>query len=415
MKMCAAACVLSLAVLPAAAAEPDGLTLPPGFHATVVAEGLGEFTRHMAFRDASHLYVSTEPQTKDAANQGIMALHLDAKHHADTLAHFSTIHNGTAIAVYKGALYTSSPNTLYRFKLSGKELVPTAKPEIVIDGIPGRAALAFDGKGGLYLAMGGSGNTCVPKDTPRNAQAKGLMPCPDMATRAGVWRFDAAKTGQKFSDGEHFATGIRDTNALAWSNNGKSLYAVNYGRDGTEKTWPALVSAEDGAHISDEMFKVVKDTDMGWPYTYYDSAKHVRLAQPEYGGDGKTEVTDSKYAVPVAGFPAHVAPMDIAFYDAAKFPAAYRGGAFIAFHGAGGNDPDGHDDGYNVMFVPIDKSGKAGAPQVFADGFAGATREAKNGKRAQYRPVGVTVGPDGALYISESQKGRIWRVAYGDK
>jgi len=415
MKMRAAACVLSLAVLPAAAAEPDGLILPPGFHATVVAEGLGEFTRHMAFRDASHLYISTEPQTKDAANQGIMALHLDAKHHADTLAHFSTIHNGTAIAVYKGALYTSSPNTLYRFKLSGKELVPTAKPEIVIDGIPGRAALAFDGKGGLYLAMGGSGNTCVPKDTPRNAQAKGLMPCPDMATRAGVWRFDAAKTGQKFSDGEHFATGIRDTNALAWSKNGKSLYAVNYGRDGTEKVWPALVSAEDGAHVSDEMFKVVKDTDMGWPYTYYDSAKHVRLAQPEYGGDGKTEVTDSKYAVPVAAFPAHVAPMDIAFYDAAKFPAPYRGGAFIAFHGAGGGDPNGHDDGYNVMFVPIDKSGKAGAPQVFADGFAGATREAKNGKRAQYRPVGVTVGPDGALYISESQKGRIWRVAYGDK
>jgi glucose/arabinose dehydrogenase len=415
MKMRAAACVLSLAVLPAAAAEPDGLILPPGFHATVVAEGLGEFTRHMAFRDASHLYVSTEPQTKDAANQGIMALHLDAKHHADTLAHFSTIHNGTAIAVYKGALYTSSPNTLYRFKLSGKELVPTSKPEIVIDGIPGRAALAFDGKGGLYLAVGGGGNTCVPKDTPRNAQAKGLMPCPDMATRAGVWRFDAAKTGQKFSDGEHFATGIRDPNALAWSKNGKSLYAVNYGRDGTEKVWPALVSAEDGAHISDEMFKVIKDTDMGWPYTYYDSAKHVRLAQPEYGGDGKTEVTDSKYAVPVAAFPAHVAPMDIAFYDAAKFPAPYRGGAFIAFHGAGGGDPNGHDDGYNVMFVPIDESGKAGAPQVFADGFAGATREAKNGKRAQYRPVGVTVGPDGALYILESQKGRIWRVAYGDK
>ena len=119
--------------------------------------------------------------------------------------------------------------------------------------------------------------------------------------------------------------------------------------------------------------------------------------------------------MPVAAFPAHVAPMDIAFYDAAKFPAPYRGGAFIAFHGAGGGDPNGHDDGYNVMFVPIDKSGKAGAPQVFADGFAGTTREDKNGKKAAYRPVGVTVGPDGALYVSESQKGRIWRIAYDGK
>jgi glucose/arabinose dehydrogenase len=387
--------------------------LPPGFHASVVAEGLGEFTRHMAFSDASHLYVSTEPQTKDAADQGIMALHLDANHHADTLAHFSTIHNGTAIAVYKGALYTSSPNTLYRFKLSGKELVPTSKPEIVIDGIPGRAAIAFDDKNNLFVAVGGGGNVCAPDGTPRTAKSVGPMPCPILETRAGVWRFDAAKMGQAWTQGEHYATGIRDTNALAFAHG--ALFSVMYGRDAAEKAYPEIISAEDGAHISDEMFKVIKGTDMGWPYTYYDNAKHVRLAQPEYGGDGKAVVTDAKYAVPVAAFPAHVAPMDIAFYNAAKFPAAYRGGAFIAFHGSGGGDPNGHDDGYNVMFVPIDTSGKAGAPQVFAEGFAGATHEAKNGKRAQYRPVGVTVGPDGALYISESQKGRIWRVAYGDK
>jgi len=163
------------------------------------------------------------------------------------------------------------------------------------------------------------------------------------------------------------------------------------------------------------MFKVVKGTDMGWPYTYYDSAKNIRLAQPEYAGDGKTPVTDAKYAVPAVAFPAHVAPMDIAIYDAAQFPASYRGGAFVAFHGAGGGDPGGHDDGYNVMFVPLDKSGKASKPQVFADGFAGPTREDKNGKRARYRPVGVTVGPDGALYVAESQKGRIWRIAYTGK
>jgi glucose/arabinose dehydrogenase len=411
-------CVLSL--LPglgvaAWGAEPDDLILPPGFHASVVAENLGEYTRHMAFRDASHMYVSTEPQTKTAANQGIMALHLDANHHVDTMAHFSTIHNGTAIAVHQGALYTASPNTLYRFKFAGNALVPTAQPDVIVDGIPGRAALAFDAKGGLYLAMGGSDNTCVPKGTPKDAQAKGLMPCPDMTTRAGVWRFDAARTNQKFAEGEHYATGIRDTNALAWSKNGNGFYSVMYGRDGTEKTWPAIVSAADGAHVSDEMFKVVKGTDMGWPYTYYDSAKNIRLAQPEYGGDGKTPVTDAKYAVPVAAFPAHVAPMDIAFYEASQFPAAYRGGAFIAFHGAGGGDPNGHEDGYNVMFVPLDKSGKAGKPQIFADGFAGPTRQDKNGKRARYRPVGVTVGPDGALYIAESQKGRIWRIAYTGK
>jgi glucose/arabinose dehydrogenase len=410
MKIAIAATLSILVAAPAMAAEPDGLKLPPGFHATVVAEGLGEATRHMAFRDASHLYVSTERQSKDAPNAGIIALHLNARHIADQTQHFSDIDNGTAIAVYKGALYTSSTGTLYRFALKGNALVPSAAPEVIVSNLPGRVAIAFDDKNNLFLAAGAKGNVCAPDGTPRTAKSEGPKPCPVLETRAGVWRFDATKPGQNWSDGEHYATGIRDTNALAFGHG--ALYAVLYGRDEAEKAYPEIITPEAGAHIADEMFKVVKGTDMGWPYTHYDSALKIRLAAPEYGGDGKTAVTDAKYAVPVAAFPAHVAPMDVAFYNGKQFSVEFRGGAFIAFHGAGGGSPGGHDDGYNVMFVPFGKDGAAQMPMVFADGFAGPTRENKNGKTARYRPVGVTVGPDGALYIAESQKGRIWRVAY---
>ncbi len=133
MRMFAAAIALSLGALPAWAAEPDGLTLPPGFHATIVADGLGNMTRHMAFAGPSRLYVSTERQGKDAPNAGIIALHLDAHHVADKTEHFSTIDNGTAIAVYKGELYTASPSALYRFHLSGNALTPSAPPEIIVD------------------------------------------------------------------------------------------------------------------------------------------------------------------------------------------------------------------------------------------------------------------------------------------
>jgi len=410
MKTLVLTAALSLGALPVFAAEPDSLTLPPGFHASVVTDGLGNMARHMAFAGRSRLYVSTERQGKDAPNSGIIALHLNARHIADRTEHFSAIDNGTAIAFYKGALYTASPSAIYRFKLSGDTLTPSAPPDIIVDNVPGRTAMAFDGKGGLYLAAGGSGNVCAPSGTPRTAKSVGPTPCPALETRAGVWRFDAMKTGQSWTDGEHYATGVRDTNALAFDHG--ALFLVMYGRDEAEKAYPEILSAEDGDHVADEMFRVDKGTDMGWPYSYYDSARRLRLTAPEYGGDGKT-TAQSAYATPIAAFPAHVAPMDVAFYDAKQFPPGYRGGAFIAFHGAGGGDPGGHDDGYNVMFVPFDKAGGAGMPMIFADGFAGPTREDKNGKRAAYRPVGVTIGPDGALYVADSQKGRIWRIYYG--
>src|SRR5260370_20104578 len=54
--------------------------------------------------------------------------------------------------------------------------------------------------------------------------------------------------------------------------------------------------------------------------------------------------------------------------------------------------------------------GKASAPYiVFADGFAGAH---KDPGRAAFRPTGLAMGPDGALYIADDVHGRIWRVTY---
>lgn len=409
-----AAFALMFSAVPVLAAEPDGLVLPPGFHASVVAEGLGPI-RHMAIRGNGDIYVSTR-HGRGQASTGIIALRLGPDHKALQTEHFGNVDQGTGIRFYRGALYAASGTGIYRFPLEGDTLVPAAPPETIVDGLAvSNHAIAFDGKGNLFVSLDGGGNICADPNAPKDAKPVGLKPCPNLESKGGIWRFDASQPGQQFSSGEHYATGIRNLSALDWRER-DALYGAMHGRDGSHAAFPDVVSAADDDAIPDEMFRIVKDTDMGWPYTYYDGARKIRLLAPEYGGDGKTSPAGGNYAAPVAAFqPRRPAVLDLAFYNGNQFPRMYRGGAFLAMHGGADGEPlPGGQAGYDIVFVPF-RGGKAGTPTIFADGFAGSAASDKNVKTAAYRPVGVAVGPDGALYVADSNKGRIWRISYDGK
>jgi glucose/arabinose dehydrogenase len=168
---------------------------------------------------------------------------------------------------------------------------------------------------------------------------------------------------------------------------------------------------------AEEMFRVSRGDDFGWPYCYYDGQLQRKVLAPEYGGDGETRARCAGAKSNVASFPAHWAPNALLFYTGTAFPAKYRSGAFIAFHGSWNRAPL-PQAGFNVVFQPMQGDRAAGAYEIFADGFVseevrGAARAGQAPPTAKrHRPTGLAQGPDGALYISDDSMGRIWRVVH---
>ena len=101
---------------------------------------------------------------------------------------------------------------------------------------------------------------------------------------------------------------------------------------------------------------------------------------------------------------AHSAPLGLVFYDGAAFPEPYRGDLFIAYHGSWNRSVP---TGYKVVRLPFQGSDPGSEIVDFATGWLEEETETVTG-----RPVGLAVGPDGALYVSDDKGGFIYRIAY---
>jgi glucose/arabinose dehydrogenase len=293
------------------------------------------------------------------------------------------------------------------------ELKPTGEMETIVTGFTRQfqhedKGVAFDGRGGMYVNVGAPSNACQNPD--RQKGKPGQDPCPLLEQYGGIWKFDENKPNQKQADGTRYATGLRQMPAITWHDG--NLYIVMNNRDSIDQFWPENFGAEDNQNRPAEpMYRVDAAGDnFGWPYCFYDYTLNRLLLNPEYGGDGKAVGRCSQFKKPIAAFPAHWAPLAVTFYSGTQFPKKYQGGAFIAFHGSWNRSP-APQDGYNVAFQPFSGKDPNGKFEVFADGFAGTT-PLMQPNRAVARADGVAQAPDGSLYITDSQKGQVWRVFY---
>jgi glucose/arabinose dehydrogenase len=406
-------------------ADNAGITLPPGFCAVVVADlvidGAPARARHMALTPTGEIFVAINSPGNRNPSFGIVGLRdKDGDGKADEQSQFSPGLGGSGLAWRSSRLYFGANDRVLRFQVPAGRLTPTGGPEIVVSGLPNtndhisKTVVLGSGEQ-LFVNIGSASNACQVAN--RQAQSPGVFPCPELPVRAGVWMFNARGTNQTQSSGQHYATGLRNMVALAVNPANGELYGVQHGRDMLFENWPQFFDqAEDANLPSEEFIRISRGSDNGWPYCYFDdSTQHRKVLAPEYGGDGQLTtgpqgINCASYNQPLALFGAHWAPNGLHFYSGNQFPQKYRGGAFIAFHGGFDRAPF-PNEGFNVMFVPMGSNGiPSGEAEVFADGFAGPGRPLPGA--ALHRPVGVTEGHDGSLYVSDDRGGRIYRIVF---
>ena len=316
----------------------------------------------------------------------------------------------TGIEIRNGYLYFSDFVSVQRTPLDDN-LVPQGEFETVISGFPPEQQHAdkvftFDSANNIYVNSGAPSNNC--QEEARSLESPGLSPCPQLETHAGIWKFNGNVSGQTMEDGERFITGVRNANALQWDDKKGGLFIAMHGRDHLFSLWPDLYEVEESAELPAEEFHFVKGgANLGWPYTYFNPFDNQRYVAPEYGGDGKT-ISDQDFAHPLYAFPAHWAPNDLLIIDNPAFPEPFNEGVMIAFHGSWNRAPLAQA-GYQLSFVPMKNGSMNGKPIDFAVGFS-LKENLLSSRDSGHRPVGLALGPDGALYVSDSAQGAVWKI-----
>lgn len=220
----------------------------------------------------------------------------------------------------------------------------------------------------IYVSVGSGTNTAE----------KGLE---NEVRRADVLEINPDGTGERV-----YASGLRNPAGIDI-------------QPGTTALWAAVNERDNlGDNIVPDYLTSVKPGGFyGWPWAYFGAHE-----DPTHKNERPDMV--KKAIVPDVALGSHTASLGLAFYDADKFPARFKGGAFIGQHGSWNSSTL---VGYKVVFVPFVNGKPTGKLEDFLTGFiADAAKKEVHG-----RPVGVAVAKDGSLLVADDSGNRIWRVS----
>jgi glucose/arabinose dehydrogenase len=290
----------------------------------------------------------------------------------------SGIERPYGLALWHEYLYVGTPTSIKRFKYDPATFTAADGQEIFSLAGDNQGhwtrSLLFDRAGAkLYVGVGSAGNIDVGNEG-----------------RAAIHQMNPDGSGNVL-----YASGTRNPIGLHWYPGTDTLWAVVQERD-------AL-----GDDLVPDYFTHIQPQGFyGYPWAYSGHYKEPRQneCRPQLSAR-EADAMIAKSITPDLLLGAHVAGLDYTFYTGKQFPAKYRDGAFIAFHGSWNRSKR---VGYEVAFVPFKDGKPVSGPEDFMTGFM-LSPESQD---VWGRPVAVFQMKDGSLLVTDDGGRKIWRIAY---
>lgn len=354
--------------------------VPTGFRVEKYASGLDNPREIITAPNGDLFIAESGPGTIRILHPGP-----DGKPQLDT--NFSNgLHQPFGMAFYPNTgepryLYVANTDSVVRFAYHRGDLKAQGEPEMIVSDIPGGGRLrggghwtrdlrfSRDGRK-MYVSVGSFTNDYEDPNAPEER-------------RADVLEYNPDGTG-----GRIYASGIRNAVGLAIHPQTGDLWGSVNERDGLGDNL-----------VPDYITRIKAGGFYGWPWFYMGANQDPRHA-------GAHPELRSAVLVPDVLLQPHLASLCMTFYTGRQFPKEYVNDAFAAEHGSWNREGRA---GYKVVRVPLKNGVPSGEYEDFMTGFVTPTGDVWG------RPVGVTVGPDGSLFVTDDGSGTVWKVRYEGK
>jgi glucose/arabinose dehydrogenase len=347
-------------------------TAPPGFQVDIFATGLAH-ARWLITAPTGEVFLA-----QSYTGEVTQLIDKDGDGQADDIRTLATGFDAPhGLALHNGHLYIADRERVWRVPwksgtpLLGKKEAVTPSGSLGGGGGHWTRTLAFaPDRRRFYVAIGSRSNI-AEEDAPR----------------ATIKQFNADG-----SNGQIYASGLRNPVGVAFHPDTGSLYTVVNERDGLGDNL-----------VPDYLTAVRKGGFYGWPYAYIGPNP-----MPGYA-DQRPDLVAATMTPDVL-FQSHSAPIGLAFITGAGFPAAWRGDALVALKGSWNAATP---TGYKVVRVPFNNGEPVGGYENFVTGFrieTGAARSAPQRAAVFGRPAGLAIWGDRGLLIADPVSNTIWRI-----